>query len=397
MILKASFLFRQPGHRMHWQPFCLVVAALVFGPALCRSADGSSDKSDPAAVRGSELFENIHVVQWPRLSHGYRTSMGDMIQLQDGRFLLCYTLNVYPYGRDNGANIVGRYSSDGGKSWGEEFVIIPTPTPRGKHLYCHPSFLRLNNGDVLLAYIYSSAGPPWYGHNYFHRSTDDTKSWGDKFILTPSTGSMAVHNDKLIQLSSGRIVAPAAFNLVPHSGGHRGEVSCVYYSDDQGYRWNRSKNYVNALPVEAQEPAVVELKDGRLMMLCRTYHKFVLRSYSSDGGETWSPGEPIRELKLSPNSSALNVKRIPSTGDLLLLRSSGGTGGHRTPFVSAISRDDGKTWEKDRVIQGDPDEDYGYPSLRFLGNTVLISYHRRDGIHVARIGVDWFYRQEESE
>ena len=268
--MKNDETSNQVNRRPFFLAFCLAIAALVFRPALCRSADGSSDESDPDTARGGELFENIHVAQWPKLPHGYRTSMGDMIQLKDGRFLLSYTRDVYPYGRYNGAAIVGRYSSDEGKSWGEEFVMIPAPTPHGKHLYCHPSFLRLKNGDVLLAYVYSSAGAPWYAHNYFHRSTDDTKSWGDKFILTPSTGMMVVHNDKLIQTASGRIIAPAAFTLVPHSGGHRGEVSCVYYSDDQGFRWKRSKNYVNALPVEAQEPAVVELKDGRLMMLCRT-------------------------------------------------------------------------------------------------------------------------------
>ena len=190
--MKNDETSNQVNRRPFFLAFCLAIAALVFRPALCRSADGSSDESDPDTARGGELFENIHVAQWPKLPHGYRTSMGDMIQLKDGRFLLSYTRDVYPYGRYNGAAIVGRYSSDEGKSWGEEFVMIPAPTPHGKHLYCHPSFLRLKNGDVLLAYVYSSAGAPWYAHNYFHRSTDDTKSWGDKFILTPSTGMMVV-------------------------------------------------------------------------------------------------------------------------------------------------------------------------------------------------------------
>ncbi len=47
--------------------------------------------------------------------------------------------------------------------------------------------------------------------------------------------------------------------------------------------------------------------------------------------------------------------------------------------------------ENERIIQGNPEDDYGYPSLLFVDNLALISYHQRDGLHVARIGTDWFY------
>ena len=69
----------------------------------------------------------------------------------------------------------------------------------------------------------------------------------------------------------------------------------------------------------------------------------------------------------------------------------------RTPFVSVISKDDGETWENERVIGGEPDNDYGYPSVTYVeedGNELaIVSYHQRDGLHVARIGVDWFYNK----
>ena len=345
-----------------------------------------------AAGKKAALFEDIHVAQWPRLPHGYRTAMGDMLVKRDGRLLLSYVREVYePVEEDSGPELVARYSSDLGKSWGEEFILIPKPRPLSKYFYCHPSFLRVDNGDVLLTYIYCSLSPPWYGHNYYRRSTDDGKTWGDQLILTAVPGKPHVHNDKLIQLSSGRIIAPTALSIAPTPGGHSGVISFAFYSDDRGYMWHKSGNVVNTLPIEAQEPAVVELKDGRLLMMCRTYNRFVLRAYSTDQGVTWSEGEPVHELTLPGNSSALNLDRIPSTGDLLLLRCSGGEGGNRTPFVSVISRDEGETWESERVIQGDPEEDYGYPSLNFVEDIALISYHRRDGIYVARIGIDWFY------
>lgn len=71
----------------------------------------------------------------------------------------------------------------------------------------------------------------------------------------------------------------------------------------------------------------------------------------------------------------------------------GPEGRYRTPFVAAISQDEGQTWINERIIAGDPDDDYGYQSVLFIDDVAIISYHARDGLHVARIGIGWFYRQ----
>ena len=339
------------------------------------------------------LFEDVHVVPLPKQTYGYRGMPGSMVELQDGRLLLSYS-HMSPEGQADGS-IGARYSSDKGKTWGDEFILVARPKPDGADRYCHPSFLRLANGQILLSCIYVSGATPLFGHNYYRRSTDDGNTWGDQLIVTPHAGYNIVHNDKLVQLSSGRIIAPIEFELVTSGDDHAGYISYSVYSDDNGYSWHESKNMVNMLPVEAQEPHVVELRDGRLMMLMRTYSGYVARAYSTDRGESWSDGKPVPDLKLpSRTSSALNIKRIPKTGDLLLLRCSSGPDQppyRRTPFVSVISKDDGETWENERVMMGDPEDDYGYPSLLFVDDTAIISYHQRDGLHVLRIGVDWFY------
>lgn len=71
----------------------------------------------------------------------------------------------------------------------------------------------------------------------------------------------------------------------------------------------------------------------------------------------------------------------------------GPEGRYRTPFVAAISQDEGQTWINERIIAGDPDDDYGYQSVLFIDDVAIISYHARDGLYVARIGIGWFYRQ----
>ena len=104
---------------------------------------------------------------------------------------------------------------------------------------------------------------------------------------------------------------------------------------------------------------------------------------------------------MSKRASAITVDRIPSTGDLLLIRCTG-VGGpeerYRTPLVTALSRDEGETWQNVRILEGDADDDYGYQSVTLLtegeSEVAVLSYHARDGIQVARIPVGWFYETD---
>ncbi len=64
------------------------------------------------------------------------------------------------------------------------------------------------------------------------------------------------------------------------------------------------------------EPEVIELIDGRVMMIVRTQLGYIANSYSSDGGDTWS--EPGRLSVQAPEAPA-TLRRIPATGDLLLI------------------------------------------------------------------------------
>jgi len=43
------------------------------------------------------------------------------------------------------------------------------------------------------------------------------------------------------------------------------------------------------------------------------------------------------------------------------------------------------------MIVGDPEDDYGFPSVTYVDGMALVRFHKRDGLNVARIGIDWFY------
>lgn len=339
-----------------------------------------------AAMGQDALFEDVHVVKMEKGQYGPRGMPGDIIELKDGSLLMCYTQG----------GIVGRTSTDKGKTWSEAFALVPNPGPSMERgYYCHPSFARLANGDILLSYIYGSGSLPYYGHNYYRRSRDEGKTWGDQFICTPMPGYVIMHNDKMRVLSSGRILAPTEYKKRwPDSNDHGGYVAEVFYSDDNGYSWFRGNNDVDFNPHEAQEAHVVELKNGTVMMMFRTYSGWMGQAFSPDGGVSWSQPEAREDLSL-PRSGAVSVDRIPATGDLLLIRITGSCDGkRRAPLTAMISKDEGQTWENPRDIGADPEDDYGYQSVTFVDDMAIISYHARDGLHVARITTDWFYQQD---
>ena len=208
------------------------------------------------------LFTNARVVAIEKGQFGPRGMPGDIEVLGDGSLLLCYT-------RDG---IMSRTSTDGGRTWSDEAVLVPNPSaPSTQGYYCHPSFVRLANGDLMLSYIYGSAAVPYYGHNYYKRTADEGQTWTEQFLCTPYPGYIIMHNDKMMQLSGGRIIAACEYKKrYPGERDHEGYVSVVCYSDDNGYSWHVS-NDVDMEPHEAQEPHVVELKDGRLLMVFRTF------------------------------------------------------------------------------------------------------------------------------
>jgi len=152
--------------------------------------------------------------------------------------------------------------------------------------------------------------------------------------------------------------------------------------------------------VEVQEADAVELRDGRLLMFARTYSGYPVFAYSEDKGETWGPPIPREDIEM-PYAGLPTVRRIPSTGDLLFIWISERSVDKENPKIhrrcaltAAVSKDEGETLIHKRNIVRDPEDDFGYQCVEFIGDDlVLVGYHTREGIHVARIGVDWFYAE----
>lgn len=354
-----------------------------------------------ASVACGTEFDVVRIVKKEKQTRGYRGNNGDLLILQDGSILFCYT----EYGDHGG--IMAKKSVDQGKTWSEPWTLVPQPKLPAKGRYVHPSLLRIKNGEILLAYNYSThPAKPYYATVLYRRSADEGQTWTEQLPVSAYPGYNLVHNDKLLSLRDGRIIAVGENKkYMPDSNDHNGYVGLTFYSDDQGHSWHSSKNTVDLYgtrKIEVQEADAVELKDGRLMMFARSYSGYPVRAYSTDRGETWSEGKLIRDLKM-PYAGLPTVRRIPSTGDLLFIwvseKSTIEENGRKLPMRSAlttaISRDEGKTFLHQRNIVQDPTNDFGYQCIEFIDDDLaLIAYHTNDGLHLARINVDWFYGEQ---
>lgn len=307
-----------------------------------------------------------------------RNSEGDFIQLKDGRILFVYTHFTGGSGDDNDAAfLAGRSSSDGGVTWTtEDVTIVPN---EGQWNVMSVSLLRLSTGEIALFYLRKQAQDDCRA--YMRVSKDEGQTWSAPTLCIPPGGYYVVNNDRVIQLASGRLVIPAARHVLARETQFRPGVAMCFVSDDLGQTWKQSNEIAPPAGCASglQEPGILELRDGRILMLCRTNLGCQYRSYSADGGLTWTAAEPT-DLK-SPCSPA-TFERIPQTGDILLVwndhSSDPALDQKRTPLTVAISRDEGQTWEHRKQIEDDPAGCYCYTALEFVGDRVLLAYCATD-------------------
>lgn len=298
-----------------------------------------------------------------------RHSEGDIIELKDGTLLLAWSRFTGGGNDASTAHIAAVTSKDGGKTWGEPYVIQENT---GGQNVMSLSFLRLNSGKIAMFYLEKNSNSDLQVHYRF--SADEGKTWGPVQKIPAPAGYNIVNNDRVIQLNNGRIIVPISFS--PDIGKPDPLWVFCMYSDDEGKTWNRTTPDLHCPKRGAMEPGVVPLADGRVLMVIRNQMGCIYTSMSKDKGATWS--EPIPTDIRSPESPA-TIKRIPRSKDLLLVwnnnyQSERGMGGQRSPLTAAISKDNGRNWINVRNIEDNPTSHYAYISIDFVKDRVLLTY-----------------------
>lgn len=324
--------------------------------------------------------ENVVTLNLEPTRENARNSEGSFAQLKSGRIIFYYT-QFYGGGRDESpARIAGIFSDDQGRTWSEPRTIVENA---GGHNVMSVSLLRLKSGKLALFYLKKNS---WIDcRPYLCISTDEAATWSEPRLILDAPGYFVMNNDRVVQLESGRLLAPLAFH---RSRGSAPETSRSFdarsiaiwiFSDDEGESWQEASTWW-ALPVRSgsglQEPGVVQLADGKIFGWARTDQGMQYGFTSTDDGKTWTAPLPT-ELK-SPNSPA-SIRRLPDSPRLLaIFNDHSGTfpfsKGKRTPLVAALSDDGGQTWIHRTPIESDPTGWYCYTAMHFVDGAVLLAY-----------------------
>ena len=360
----------------------------------------AAEQANPLAQQPFSSIEDVVNKVRPR----------DIIQLGDGRLFMAF-----------GPGAMGAYSTDGGKTWGDPFAM---KDDKGNDVAPGLGTL-IESKPGVLGFQHT------HGYSYafgWTRSTDAGRTWLSPVAINPLKGKP--HNphghprpfedsvgqeaivaglDRGIALPDGRIVIPVAGALAGpvspepgHPVGVDGEetlfYSYVFYSDDDGQTWQRSRQMIFIVLEgrygtnrkyysyargkggfwEFEEPTVVGLTDGRLMMFGRSVLGRIFASYSKDKGVNWHA--PVPKPLAAPNCNAL-LKRLGDGGILLIWNQCSpkenidGYSRHR--LSTAISTDEGETWKHFKNLESLDDVTYiEPPAVETLHGVYGPHYHQ---------------------
>lgn len=346
-----------------------------------------------------------------------RNSEGTFATLRDGRVMYAYTRftsEIRDGIPDSGAaEIVARFSADGGLTWTADDA--PVVANEGAFNVCCPSLLRLQSGELALFYLRKNSQSDCIP--MMRRSFDEGATWGEPTAcIADEPGYYVLNNDRVVQLRDGRLLFAVSRLGAPDGSWDEKGTVMSYHSDDNGATWRRGGTVAAVVcgaggvaataaddpaRVTFQEPGVVELRDGRILLWIRTDAGCQYVCHSSDRGESWTVPRP--SPLVSPLSPA-SIRRLP-TGELLALwndhaarpdmkaRGPAWAHGARTPLAAAVSRDEGETWSAPWLLEDDPDGWFCYTAIHPLADgTVLLSYCAlQDLAHsrISKVPIPW--------
>lgn len=317
-----------------------------------------------------------------------RNGEGAFIRLDDGKIMYAYTEYGNADHDNDEARICAIFSSDEGETWGEKRILIEKENDDVNIMSV--SLLRMANGDVGLFFLRKRSTSCLLN---LVRSSDECETFSSAIVCTDDADEenyYVVNNDRIIMLKSGRILYPA--NLHPYvtkkdiSDISPKGIQLFYGSDDDGKTWKRLSDEIRHpfpnISSGLREGGVFEHENGEIFGWSRTRAGSQFTMYSSDGGETWtspcasevftSPDSPMQVKNVGKYTVAI-FNPIP----MYTSRDPAGTWG-RTPFICAVSTDNGRTFDKFYSIEDDLTNGYCYPAIFEGEDYFLVAYYHSD-------------------
>lgn len=279
--------------------------------------------------------------------------------------------NAWHGGEGFSGEVYQIFTSDGGRTWSDTTMLLKTSTGSSYFATISPA-----SGEMVLFYQTDKGA-----YRYIRTDKGRTDATWDRELAKERLVAVGYSHCEWADLPSGgkRLIA----------GAHADNEGIVcFLSDDDGRTFSRSAavKVANETPHIWQtgcvEPAILQLKDGRIWMLMRTSNDRLWECFSSDFGQTWT--EPVPSRFKAGNNSSVSVRRL-NNGDIAVfwnntqitppsVTDDQWSFTNRDIFSVAISSDEGLTWRGFREVWRDNlrnGEFVNYPGDKGLNETKM--------------------------
>lgn len=238
-----------------------------------------------------------------------------------------------------------------GATWLDAMDVATGVGPDGRRYACYNPVLFYTRDRVL--HLYYKVGPQpakWWGMHM--ESRDDGVTWTAPTRLPD--GILGPIKNKPVVLSNGTVVSGSSTESIDADPTWRVHME-ISRDDARTWRVTPSLSWSGDSVIHAIQPAIVLHRDGRLQALGRTRSLRIFDTWSSDGGETWSP----ITLTTLPNPNAgIDAVALRDGRTLIVYNHSTSS---RAPLGVALS-DDGRTWHHAFTIDSTGGE-HSYPAV----------------------------------
>ena len=232
-----------------------------------------------------------------------------------------------------------------GNGWSTPTEVANGTQHNGTRYACwNPVLFQPESGPLRLFYKVGKNPRNWWGMCIV--SNDHGLTWSTPIRL--ADGIFGPVKNKPVQLGNGECLSPSSTecqNWRVH----------VEHSSDEGNSWKHVDPIHHTGNLAAIQPSILTHVGGHLQLLCRTRHKRLAESWSSDGGNTWSE---LRLTHLKNPNAGTDAVSLADGRQLLVYNQSSR---RRTPLVIALSRD-GRNWQ-DSLVLAQGFGEYSYPSV----------------------------------
>jgi hypothetical protein len=326
---------------------------------------------------------------------GTRAWLPNLASAADGSILCAFVQGTAPQLDSIWITSTG----DAGRTWSAP-VKVMAAAPNG--YIADPNILATPGRVRVYATFVPDTRPPLSrSENWVAESRDGGKTWSAPSVLPIKRHYVSGKVHVPIRLADGTILMGCSWEIGAESGRGPGSEAAmvtkcgVLRSEDGGEHWQPSADVFANEPMGADEPALVELRDGRVFMIARTGGPRPYEATSTDGGRTWTQPRPSRFPGHNTPSALLRLR------DGAILRVWDNSTGNRYPLVASVSTDECRTWSPPQTITSPQRDGKGnlsfqtacYPSIAQAADGSVLVVWWETGAFGSRIGYARFTRQ----